>query len=180
MQLLPVDFSFKAVWLLTVHRGSHLRARDEPSSDHIRHGEAITTGPFLVTVCSPNDKPTGCALVLGVFVCLPPQWNFLEVFRWRWECRQTESQTHQGHSSVTVTKQYITPARYTVSLHHAERYTWGLSYCPQAALHQDPQMAHSEQTQTGLSLPCQRDELLYSSSVCTIDLFNHVESWKNA
>lgn len=40
--------------------GSHLQARDEPSSNHIRHGEAITAGPFLVMVCSPNDKPTGC------------------------------------------------------------------------------------------------------------------------
>lgn len=57
---------------------------------------------------------------------------------------ETESQTHQGHSSVTVTKQGITPAHYTISVHHAERYTWGLSYYPQVAWHQDPQMAHSE------------------------------------
>lgn len=48
--------------------GSHLRARDEPSSNHIRHGETITAGPFLVMVCSPNDRPTGC--VRSGCVCL--------------------------------------------------------------------------------------------------------------
>lgn len=48
--------------------GSHLGARDEPSSNHIRHGEAITAGPFLVMVCSPNDRPTGC--VHSGCVCL--------------------------------------------------------------------------------------------------------------
>ena len=53
-QLLSVDFSFKAVWLLTVHQVLISGARDEPSSDHIRHGEAITVGPFLVMVCSPK------------------------------------------------------------------------------------------------------------------------------
>lgn len=81
MQLLSVDFSFKAVCLLTVHQVLISGARDEPSSDHIRHGEAITARPCLVMVCTPNDKPTGRVLVLTAFVCLPPQWNFSELHR---------------------------------------------------------------------------------------------------
>lgn len=66
-----VDFSFKA----DSSSGSHLRARDEPSSNHIRHGEAITAGPFLVMVCSSNDRPTGCVrsgcVCLLSFVAIP-------------------------------------------------------------------------------------------------------------
>lgn len=33
---------------------SHLWASDEPSSDHIRHGEAISARTFLVMVCFPQ------------------------------------------------------------------------------------------------------------------------------
>ena len=78
-----------------------------------------------------------------------------------------ESHKHQDHSSVTVTKQCIIPAHYTISQHHTERYTGGLSYCIvcKAVCHQDPQMAHSYYKHRGLSLACQRYTLLYSSSL---------------
>lgn len=119
MQLLSVDFSFKAVWLLTVHQVLISGARDEPSSNHIRHGEAITAGPFLVMVYSPNDKPTGC--VGSGHVCLPflhrgTSPRYTDRDGWR----QRVSQTHQAHSSVTVTTQCITAA----PLHYQHAPCW--------------------------------------------------------
>lgn len=95
----------------------------------------------------------------------------------RW--RQRASQTHQAHSSVTVTKQCITPACCTISMHHAERYTWGLSYCLQSGTAMGP---------TDSSFWADTDCYLISLSqgcatvtvYCAKDLVNHVESWVDA
>lgn len=63
--------------------------------------------------------------------------------RHRW--RHRASQTHQGHSSVTVTKQCIIPAYYTISACTMLRdIPEDCHTVCKAAQHQDPQMAHSE------------------------------------
>lgn len=93
--------------------------------------------------------------------------------------RRRASQTHQAHSSVTVTKQCITPAHYTISMRHAERYTWGLSYCLQSSPAPGPTdgsfWADTDWSIIGLSQRCATVTVY-----CATDLVNHVESWEDA
>lgn len=159
MQLLSVDFSFKAVWLLTVHQVLISGARDEPSSNHIRHGEAITARPFLVMVYSPNDKPTGC--VGSGRVCLPflhrgtsPRYTDRDGWRQRGESDTSGSFICNGNHAVY----HRSPAALSACAMLRDIPEDCHIVC-KAARHRDPQMAHSEQTRAGLSLSCHRDVL---------------------
>lgn len=113
-------------------------------------------------------------------VCLPPSTvgtspRYTDRDGWR----QRPSQTHQGHSSVTVTKQCITPAHYTISVRHAERYTWGLSYCPQSSPAPGPTDG-SFWVDTDWSIIALSERYAPATVYCTADLVNRVESWEDA
>lgn len=151
MQLLSVDFSFRAVWLLTVHQILISGARDEPSSNHIRHGEAITAGPFFSH---------------GVFSQWQAHW-----LCWFWtrssplslrrgtSPRYTDRDGRAGGDTqgrVRHTSGSLACDGNHVVYHSSPA---ALSACAmlrdipedchivwEAARHQDPQMAHSEQT----------------------------------
>lgn len=110
MQLLSVDFSFRAVWLLTVHQILISGARDEPSSNHIRHGEAITAGPFFSHgvfsqwqahwLCCFWTRSSPLSLRRGT----SPRYTDRDGRAGgRAETHRGESDTHQAHSPVTVT-----------------------------------------------------------------------------
>lgn len=89
---------------------SHLWASDEPSSDHIRHGEAISARTFLVMVCFPQwQAPWLCVGYGWLSACLSSGTSQRYTDKDRGGDRG-ESQTHQVHPSVTVSKQCITPA----------------------------------------------------------------------
>lgn len=100
MLLLSVDFSFDALWVLTVHQGLIFRLRDEPSSDPIRHGDTISARTFPVMVCSSNDKANDCVLVGCGNICL---FAFTTVLLPRLQrCSRMIGQMHEGHLSGTT------------------------------------------------------------------------------
>lgn len=78
--------------------------------------------------------------------------------------RETQSQTHQAHSSVTVTELCISSL-----LHYQPAPCWEIPedchIVSRAAWRRGPKMAHSQQTHAGLSLHCHRDVQLHATIV---------------
>lgn len=179
MQLLSVDFSFKAVWLLTVHQVLISGARDEPSSDYIRHGEAITVGPFLVMVYSPKWQGHWLSAGYG-YVCMSA---FPAELR-RSARTQTEVEADEGSntsgSSICNSNQAV---YHTGALHYQPAPCWEI-YLNTVIL---SVKQLSIRTHTWLVL--QRHRLIFHFRVrkkcyataqvyCAKDVWNHVESWK--
>lgn len=105
MQLLSVDFSFKAVLLLTVHQvliSGPGMSHHQTTSGMERQSQL---GLFKSWCVLPMTSPLA-VLVLGVF-CFPTSTVELLWYTDRDGWRQRASQTHQAHSTVTVTKQHI-------------------------------------------------------------------------
>lgn len=124
MQLLSVDFSFKAVCFPTVQQVLILAPR---MSHHQSTSGMERQSPFgllsVMVSSSPMTRPlTGCRLWVRLPAWLYNGFSRRDTDRRRGR-RQMRGQIHRGRSSGTATKQRITPAHHAISPPHAGRYT---------------------------------------------------------